>query len=1131
MQFRPHPLLLTNIFAGIFSLLATNAAADTPKKPYWQDIQVVEVNKEYPRTAFMTYDNEADALTGKFEKSKYYRLLNGTWKFFYVDSYKNLPENITDPSVSTDSWNDIKVPGNWEVQGHGVAIYTNHGYEFKPRYPQPPALPEANPVGVYRRDIDIPAEWDGRDIYLHLAGAKSGVYVYVNGKEVGYSEDSKNPAEFLLNKYVKPGKNVLTLKIFRWSTGSYLECQDFWRMSGIERDVYLYAQPKVAIRDFRVKSTLDDTYKTGLFTLGLEIRNNTPETSKDYIIEYKVFDLETKEIIAGSKMNSAFSANSTISLFQNMEIEVPNVKVWSSEQPNLYKLLMYIKDGDKIIEVVPFNVGFRRIEIKPIEQKAANGKPYVCLFINGQPLKLKGVNVHEHNPETGHYMTEDLMRRDFELMKQNNLNSVRLCHYPQDRRFYELCDEYGIYVYDEANIESHGMYYNLRKGGTLGNNPEWLKPHMDRTINMFERNKNYPCVTFWSLGNEAGNGYNFYQTYLWVKEADKNWMARPVNYERAQWEWNSDMYVPQYPSAGWLESIGREGSDRPIAPSEYAHAMGNSTGNLWGQWQAIYKYPNLQGGYIWDWVDQGILQKDKNGREYWAYGGDFGVNAPSDGNFLCNGLVNPDRAPHPAMAEVKYVHQNVGFEAIDAASGKFRITNRFYFTNLKKYQVHYSVVANNKTIKSGKVSLDIAPQASKEFTVPVSGLKAQAGTEYFVNFHVTTVEPEPLIPAGHEIAYDQFQLPVQAKKNIYKANGPALKTAAQGDELIASSSKVNFVFNKKSGLVTSYKVDGTEYFKDGFGIQPNFWRAPTDNDYGNGAPKRLQVWKQSSKNFKVTDAAISMENKVASLKVTYLLAAGNLYIVTYKIYPSGAVNVNAKFTSTDMQAAETEVSEATRMATFTPGSDAARKAASKLEVPRIGVRFRLPAKMNNVQYFGRGPEENYIDRNHGTLVGMYKTTADQMYFNYVRPQENGHRSETRWMALSPDKGNGLAIVADSLIGFNALRNSIEDFDSEEALPHPYQWNNFTPEEVANHDEKAARNVLRRMHHVNDITPQDFVEVCVDMKQQGVGGYDSWGARPEPMHQIPANREYNWGFTLVPVRSANQAMDAAKYDYK
>ena len=1118
MKYRSYHLLL----AGIFSLLTTGAMAEkTSDKPYWQDVQVVSVNKEYPRTSFMTYDNRTDALTGKFEKSNYYQLLNGTWKFFFADSYKDLPANITDPSVSTDSWNDIKVPGNWEVQEYGVAIYTNHGYEFKPRNPQPPSLPEANPVGVYRRDIDIPADWKERDIYLHLAGAKSGVYVYINGQEVGYSEDSKNPAEFLINKYVKPGKNVLTLKIFRWSTGSYLECQDFWRISGIERDVYLYSQPKAALKDFRITSTLDDSYKNGVFALNVDLRNHRPAAT-NLTLAYELLDAQGK-VVATEEKTTYVPVNETRTL--SFDKNLTDVHTWTSEHPNLYKLVMTVKEEGKVNEIIPFNVGFRRIEIKPIDQKAANGKPYVCLFINGQPLKLKGVNIHEHNPETGHYVTEELMRRDFELMKQHNLNSVRLCHYPQDRRFY------GLYVYDEANIESHGMYYDLRKGGSLGNNPEWLKPHMDRTINMFERNKNYPSVTFWSLGNEAGNGYNFYQTYLWLKEADKNIMQRPVNYERAQWEWNTDMYVPQYPGAGWLEDIGKNGSDRPIVPSEYAHAMGNSTGNLWGQWQAIYKYPNLQGGYIWDWVDQGLLQKDKNGREYWAYGGDFGVNAPSDGNFLCNGLVNPDRGPHPAMAEVKYVHQNVGFDAIDAASGKFNITNRFYFTNLKKYQIHYSVLANGKTVKSGKVSLDIAPQASKEFTVPVNGLKARPGTEYFVNFSVIAVEPEPLIPAGYEIAYDQFRLPVEAERNTYKANGPALQTQTQGDELTVSSSKVNFVFNKKSGLVTSYKVDGTEYFKDGFGIQPNFWRAPNDNDYGNGAPKRLHVWKQSSKDFHVTDTKVSTEDKAVLLQATYLLAAGNLYVVTYKIYPSGIVHVNAKFTSTDMQAAETEVSEATRMATFTPGSDAARKAASKLEVPRIGVRFRLPAQMNNVQYFGRGPEENYIDRNHGTMVGIYQTTADKMYFNYVRPQENGHHTDTRWLNLSPDKGNGLVIVADSLIGFNALRNSVEDFDSEEALPHPYQWNNFSPEEAANHDEKAARNVLRRMHHVNDVTPRDFVEVCVDMKQQGVGGYDSWGARPEPFHQIPANREYNWGFTLVPVRSGSQATEAAKYDYR
>ena len=1106
-------MMLSGALGCLISGMAyADGSSPQPVKPYWQDIQVVAVNKEKPRSSFMSYADRETALTSRFEKSPYYSLLNGTWKFFFVDSYKDLPQNITDPSVNTSSWDDITVPGNWEVQGHGVAIYTNHGYEFKPRNPQPPLLPEANPVGVYRRDIEIPASWDNRDIYLHIGGAKSGLYVYLNGKEVGYSEDSKNPAEFLINKYLQPGKNVLTLKIFRWSTGSYLECQDFWRMSGIERDVFLWSQPKASIQDFRVVSTLDDTYTNGIFKLAVDLKNHTQET-KNLNVGYELLD--AKGNLVTSEANDIWVSPASPQT-ASFEYDLKNVAPWSAEHPNLYKLLMTIKEEGKVIEVVPFNVGFRRFEMKQIDQVAENGKPYTVLLFNGQPVKFKGVNIHEHNPETGHYVTEELMRKDFELMKQNNINAVRLCHYPQDRKFYELCDEYGLYVYDEVNIESHGMYYSLKKGGTLGNNPEWLIPHMDRTMNMYERNKNYPSVTFWSLGNEAGNGYNFYQTYLYLKDKEINSMNRPVNYERALWEWNTDMYVPQYPSAEWLEEIGRKGSDRPVAPSEYSHAMGNSSGNLWDQWKAIYKYPNLQGGFIWDWVDQGILEKDKNGREYYTYGGDYGVNAPSDGNFLCNGIVNPDRTPHPAMAEVKYAHQNIGFEAIDLANGLFRITNRFYFTDLKKYMVHYSVTANNKVVRSGKVSLDIEPQASKEFTVPVGNLKPQAGTEYFVNFNVTTVEKEPLIPIGHEIACDQFSLPIESPKKAFKISGPKLTVSTNGDNLSASSSKVNFMFNKKTGIVTSYKVDGTEYFSEGFGIQPNFWRAPTDNDYGNGMPKRLQVWKESSKNFNVTDATVTMDGNNAVVNVNYLLPAGNLYIVNYTIYPSGAVNVAARFTSTDMDAAQTEVSESTRTATFTPGRDAARKEASKLNVPRIGVRFRLPASMNQVEYFGRGPAENYLDRNAGSMVGLYKSTAEELYFPYVRPQENGHHTDTRWVSLSTGK-KGLLIQADNTIGFNALRNSIEDFDDEEATGLSRQWSNFTPEQVANHDEAAAKNVLRRQHHINDITPRDFVEVCVDLKQQGVAGYDSWGSRPEPAYTLPANREYNWGFTLIPLK--------------
>lgn len=1102
--------MLSCVFPTTGFIHAENSTC-TQQLPYWKDIQTVAVNKETPRSAFMTYPDKTTALTQKYENSPYYKLLNGTWKFYFVDSYKNLPAGITDPSTSTSDWKDIKVPGNWERQGFGTAIYTNHGYEFKARNPQPPLLPEETPVGVYRRDIEVPTNWNERDIYLHIAGAKSGMYVYINGKEVGYSEDSKNPAEFHINKYLKEGKNVLTLKIYRWSTGSYLECQDFWRVSGIERDVFLWSQPKAAIQDFRVLSTLDDTYKDGIFKLGIDLKNHTDET-KDLAVSYELID-KTGKTVANESKNIWVS--STSNQTASFEAQLPNVSKWNAETPNLYKMVMTIKDGDKVLEVVPYNVGFRKFEMKQTKEIAGNGKPYTVFLVNGQPVKFKGVNIHEHNPETGHYVPRELMRKDFELMKTHNINAVRLCHYPQDRKFYELCDEYGLYVYDEANIESHGMYYNLKKGGTLGNNPEWLVPHMDRTVNMYERNKNYPSVTIWSLGNEAGNGYNFYQTYLFIKNKEKDGMNRPVNYERALWEWNTDMYVPQYPGASWLEQMGKLGSDRPIAPSEYAHAMGNSTGSLVDQWNAIYKYPNMQGGFIWDWVDQGFQEKDEQGRIYYTYGGDYGVNMPSDGNFLCNGIVGPDRTPHPAMAEVKYAYQDVAVTAKDLKNGVFEVFNRFYFKNLKDYSIDYQITANGKMVRSGKFNYDIAPQTTKEVSINVAGLNPMPDTEYFVNFHITSTKAEGLIPRGHVIANEQFVLPVEAPKTDLKTKGPKLTAKTEGDEVIVSSSKVNFVFNKKTGLVTSYKVGSTEYFSEGFGLQPNFWRGPTDNDYGNGMPKREQVWKQSSKNFNVVEAKAEMKDKNAVVSINYLLPAGNLYIVNYTVYPSGAIHVAANFTSTEMKEAQTELSEETLTATFTPGRDAARKEASKLTVPRIGVRFHMPATMNQVEYLGRGPQENYWDRKAGTLVGLYKTTAEDLYFPYVRPQENGHHTDTRWITVKSNKGKGLKFLADELIEFNALRNSIEDFDDEEQVNLPRQWGNFTPEQIANHDEADAKNKLRRQHHINHVIPQNFVEVCIDWKQQGVGGYDSWGSRPEPQYTLPANKDYKWGFTIIP----------------
>jgi beta-galactosidase len=1058
--------------------------------PYWKDVKVTGVNKEFPRTTFMSYDNLKDASSFQYENSKYYDLLNGVWKFYFVDEYKKLPENITDSNLDTQDWRDITVPGNWELQGFGEAFYVNQQYEFATYRPNPPVLPEKNPVGVYRRDIDIPSDWMNRDIFLHLAGAKSGVYVYVNGKEVGYSEDSKDPAEFLISPYLKEGKNVLTLKIFRWSTGSWLECQDFLRVSGIERDVFIWSQPKTAIQDFRVVSSLDETYKNGIFRLGLDVKNAN-NAVKNVVVKYELSDENGNIALSGSQ-NKTLSAHDTQTL--SFESDIPNVKTWTSEHPNLYRLIMTVEENGKVLEVVPFKLGFRKIEIKESEWEV-NKKKLRLFYVNGQAIKLKGTNIHE-TTESGHYISPEKMRRNFEIMKQNNINAVRLSHYPQDRKFYEMCSEYGIYVYDEANIESHGMYYTIHQSdmrkGTLGQNPDFLQSHLSRTQNMFERNKNYPCVTIWSLGNEAGNGYNFYNTYTYLKEADRNLMARPVCYERALEDWNTDMIVPQYPSAKSFEYYGINGrrtesaDNRPYIPSEYSHAMGNSNGNLYDQWVEVYKYPNLQGGFIWEWIDHAVKIKDPSGKDFWAYGGDYGKDQPSDGNFVADGIVNPDQNPHPAMAEVKYCYQNVAFEAVDLSTGQIKIKNRFYFSNLSEYSVKYKIFENGKLWKENVLQLNLAPQDSAEVTIPVSKLRFKPDMVYFVNFEVSSKEPQPLVPASHTIAYEQFELPSASEKVLYaNTAGPKLQISETGDILSVTSSKVNFVFDKQKGMLVNYKVNGCEYFSEGFGLQPNFWRGPTDNDYGNGAPARLQIWKESGKNPPVSKASLVMNGSVAELSVNYRLAAGNDYTVDYKIYPSGVVHAAIRFAAVEAP-----------------------------ELPRIGVRFRLPASMNKIKYLGRGPEENYADRYKGTLVGLYSATAESMYYPYVRPQENGHHTDTRWIVLQTDKGKGLRIEADKTIEFNALRNSIEDFDCEESNAD-YQWNNMSPRAIANKDYEAAKNVMRKQTHEYDIVPRNFVEVCIDYKQQGLAGYDSWGSRPLPAYSIPANADYNWGFTLFP----------------
>ena len=986
--------------------------------PYHRDLSVLSVGKLPPRTTFMTYQDCQQASSFDYLSSPYYLLLNGEWDFKYVEG------DFTREGK-------IPVPGNWEVQGYGTAIYVNQPYEFLGGHPVPPSLPEVIPYGVYSRKVTVPQDWDGRDVYLHLAGAKSGVYVYLNGQEVGYNEDSKDPAEYLLNPYLREGTNELELKIYRWSTGSYLECQDFWRISGIERDVFLWSQPKLKVRDFAVVSTLDETYRDGLFALRTEISNNSDETG-EYTVSYTLNDRKGKAV-ASASCKGRLGAWETATV--PMEAVVRDVRKWTAETPELYDLYITLSQDGKVSEVIPFKVGFRKFELK--------GNLFL---VNGQSVKFKGVNLHEHNERTGHYVTDEIRRLDLELMKAHNINAIRTCHYPQDRRFYEMCDEIGLYVYDEANIESHGRGYNLSKGGTLGNNPDWLDAHLDRTRNMYYRNRNYPCVTFWSLGNEAGNGYNFYNTYLFLKGQEKTLMDRPVNYERALWEWNTDMFVPQYPGASWFRSIGEKGADRPVIPSEYSHAMGNSNGNLVGQWEAIYAYPHLQGGFIWDWVDQGILCENAEGRPYWAYGGDFGENQPSDGNFCCNGIVNPDRNPHPAMAEVKYAYQNFAF--VHLGDGRVRVTNRFYFTNSGDYTVKAVLLRNGKPSGTRTYKLDLAPQASAEIETFKPG---KTDAEYLVRLSVED-------RAGSEVASEQFALAGEYSLPLFKTKGTALTVSESGGDLTVSSPTVSFVVSKADGSVKSYKVRNQEYIGGGFGFRPSLWRAPTDNDYGCSMPKRLAIWKQTPE---VESVKAGSEGEGVRVDVAFRTAAGNVYSLSYLIYPSGAVSLSGNFGA---------------CAEGTPG------------LPRLGVRFRMPACFSEVSYYGRGPEENYVDRKAGTSVGLYSTSVSALGYPYVRPQENGHHTDVRSLTLKCGR-RGLTICSDRPFEFNALHNSVEDFDTI--------------------------GFERPQSHICDIVPRDFTEVCIDHLHRGVGGYDSWGSEPEPFHQVASTLDYSFSFVVIP----------------
>ena len=1044
--------------------IALSAGAAAQSLPCWQDMNVTSVNAETQRTETIWFADRADALKKGFRESENYLDLNGVWDFKYFGDYHEMErflDSALKGSARNDSlkWSNIKVPGNWEVQGYGVALYVNQPYEFCPRDPQPPVLPEVFPAALYHRTFTVPEGWGGRRVYLNLAGIKSGTYVYVNGQEIGYAEDSKNLARFDVTKAVRQGENELTLKVYRFSTGSYLECQDFWRISGIERDVYLSSEKTQARFDFSVVSTLDETLTKGVFRLNM--RSEAPAD-----VFYELLDKDGLPVA-----DAIFQFTGELPTVTDT---IPDVRKWSAETPELYTLLLRVNG-----EYARFHVGFRRLEITTVKDGERNVKAFL---VNGQPVKFKGVNMHEHNPYTGHYLTKENILEDLKLMKMANINAIRTCHYPQPREFYELCDSLGFYVYDEANIESHGMGYRLDR--TLGNNAAWQAKHIDRILNMYYRTASYPCVTILSLGNEAGNGVNFYEGYRVLKALEKDGQNRPVCYERAEREWNTDMLVPQYPGAEWFARMGEKESARPVVPSEYAHAMGNSTGSIDLQWEQIYAHTHLQGGFIWDWVDQGLYDAGKG----WTYGGDYGVDAPSDANFLCNGIVNPDRDPHPGYYEVKHVYQDIAITGVAPEEGRFSIANRFYFKDLDGYTVRWRIERDGKPVKKGKLSFTTPAQASEEFTIKLPRWKMRKKGEYRIFFETETARAFPLLAKGTIVAVDEVLLKDTGVRKAFKP-GKGKVDVAESDTLITlTAEKGELVFSKTRGIVTRYAYKEADLVDPEFGLRPNFWRGPTDNDYGNSLPYRAYAWKEASKDFKAT---VTVDD--GTIHAVYALPAGATMAVDYTLLPGGQLKVAAAF------------------------QGAGKKA---LDIPRIGFRFRV--KDNDFQYFGRGPVENYIDRNSGTFKSVFATKASDEFYPYVRPQETGHHTETEWLATKP-----LTVVADGTFEFNALRLSVEDLDSEES-GRPFQWNNFDTPPV--HDEEEAQKYHRRHQtHLCDVPERDFTEICIDGAATGVGGYDSWGSRPEPSRTVWSTDERSFAFTLVPAK-VMKADKAIRYDY-
>jgi len=1047
-------VIFTNVLMA--SLLTVCAESVAKERQPWEDHQVFAINKLAPHASLFPFQSQSAALNNNKENSSNFLLLNGLWKFDWQRSPKDQPKGFEQTNFNDNKWSQIPVPGNWETEGFGYPIYLDERFPFTTTWPDAPK--DYNPIGSYRKPFSLPKSWQGKQVFLHVGAAKSSLDVWLNGDKVGFSQGSKTPAEFDITQYLNQDDNLLAFQIRRWSDASYLESQDMLRISGIERDVYLYATPKQQLFDFHAKPTLNKDFSQGTLTLDIELKNHAKADATQQVEILLLDPRQDLTPVIVSKQTVSLAGQQSKEISFSHQIERP--ALWSAETPNLYTLLINVKDGNgKITQSVRDDIGFRHLEV-------VNSQ----LTINGKAITIRGVDRHETDPLHGHVVTKESMEKDIKLMKQFNINAVRSSHYPNNPYWYDLTDKYGLYVIDEANIESHPLA--IDKKTQLGNEMSWLPAHLDRTKRMFERDKNHPSIIIWSLGNEAGEGKIFEATYKWLKEQDN---SRLVQYEPAGEEHYTDVFAPMYPSIERLVKYATSNPKRPGIMIEYAHAMGNSVGNLKDYWQVIEKYDVLQGGFIWDWVDQSLEYTNENGVKYWGYGKDFHPDLPSDGNFLNNGLMSPNREPNPHAFEVKKVYQAIRFSVKNIHKGQFLVENRFDFIDLSAYDLHWRVEADGEFFAKGQQALPLTqPSKKSRLSVILPKLPKGDDKEYFITLSAVLKAPQGLLEAGHSVAVEQFRLPVKllAKQSAFTSLSMIVLPQTQA-QLVISNTLTDVVFDKKSGWLTQVEHQGKALLVSP--LKANFWRPPTDNDLGNGMQKWAAIWQGASE--RLTLDTFSSKSTKEGILVSASYQSPDFkgrYQVDYTVKNNGEIHVDSQLTIDNGQ---------------------------KLpNLPRLGMQLAMPGDYQKLSWFGRGPHESYADRKTSALISLYKKAVKDQIHHYVRPQENANKTDVRWIALKDANGRGLMAVGDKPLSASAWPYLQTDIDF-----------------IAGKDgsESASGLVPVTTKRGAEVPMRNLTTLNIDHKQMGVGGDTSWGRLVHAQYTIPA-QNYRYGFTLIPL---------------